>query len=222
MRKDIIFFDLDGTLTDSMPGITKGVQYALRRYGIMEEDLNKLKPFVGPPLHESFMEYYGFSLEQGMEAIVVFREYYNVTGWKENAPYPGVRDLLECLQAAGLGLCVATSKPERTAKRVLEHFGLLPYFTFVGGADDDSTRVKKDDVIRYVMEECKYTEADKERILMVGDRHHDMEGAKKAGISAAGVLYGYGSLKELLTSGADWVAETPKELGERILAGDFR
>ena len=132
MEKDIIFFDLDGTLTDSMPGITRGVQYALRHYGILEEELNKLKPFVGPPLHESFMEYYGFSLEQGMEAIEVFREYYNVIGWKENAPYPGVKELLERLSAAGLTLCVATSKPERTAKRVLEYFDLLPYFLFVG------------------------------------------------------------------------------------------
>ena len=103
----------------------------------------------------------------------------------------------------------------------LEYFDLLPYFLFVGGADDDSTRVKKDDVIRYVMQECKLTEADKGRILMVGDRHHDIEGAKRAGISAVGVLYGYGSLEELTAAGADWIAKTPGELEEKIRAGFF-
>lgn len=214
MGKQNIFFDLDGTLTDSMPGITRAVQYALRHYGIEAEDLNKLKPFVGPPLQDSFREYYDFSEQDARDAVYVFREYYNVRGWMENAPYAGVRDMLKELKAQGRALYVATSKPDQMAKQVLSHFGLTEYFAFIGGATEDGAREKKDDIIRYVMESCKLT--DPETIMMVGDRRHDVEGAHKAGIQAAGVLYGYGSRNELVKAGADWIAETPKELAELL------
>lgn len=210
MKKQNLFFDLDGTLTDSMPGITRAVQYALRHYGIEAEDLNALSPFVGPPLHESFKEYYQFSDKDAGEAVYVFREYYNEKGWMENAPYDGVEDMLKALKESGKKLYVATSKPDEMAKRVLSHFGLTEYFEFIGGANDDSTRVKKDDVIRYVMENCGLT--DLESIVMVGDRKHDIEGAHKVGIKAVGVLYGYGDEKELKEAGADWIAGTPKDL----------
>ena len=150
MEKTNIFFDLDGTLTDSMPGITRAVQYALKRYGIVEDDLEKLRPFVGPPLPESFKAYYQFSQEDADAAVYVFREYYNEIGWAQNSVYDGVEDMLSGLKAAGKKLYVATSKPEDMAKRVLGHFGLTEYFTFIGGANDDSSRVEKDDVIRYV------------------------------------------------------------------------
>ena len=210
MKKQNLFFDLDGTLTDSMPGITRAVQYALRHYGIEAEDLNALSPFVGPPLHESFKEYYQFSDKDAGEAVYVFREYYNEKGWMENAPYDGVEDMLKALKESGKKLYVATSKPDEMAKRVLSHFGLTEYFEFIGGANDDSTRVKKDDVILYVMENCGLT--DLESIVMVGDRKHDIEGAHKVGIKAVGVLYGYGDEKELKEAGADWIAGTPKDL----------
>ena len=157
MGKQHIFFDLDGTLTDSMPGITRAVQYALRRYGIQVDDLNVLKPFVGPPLPESFKEFYDFPDHDAHEAVFVFREYYNVKGWMENAPFPGVEAMLKSLRNAGKELYVATSKPEDMAKRVLDHFGLTKYFRFVGGAEDDGgekLRVKKDQVIQYVMDSC--------------------------------------------------------------------
>ena len=183
MEKTNIFFDLDGTLTDSMPGITRAVQYALKRYGIVEDDLEKLRPFVGPPLPESFKAYYQFSQEDADAAVYVFREYYNY---------------------------VATSKPEDMAKRVLGHFGLTEYFTFIGGANDDSSRVEKDDVIRYVMENCGLS--DRDSIIMVGDRRHDIAGAHKAGLAAVGVLYGYGSEKELSDAGAEWIVGTAAEL----------
>lgn len=210
MKKQNLFFDLDGTLTDSMPGITRAVQYALRHYGIEAEDLNALRPFVGPPLHESFQEYYRFSDKDAGEAVYVFREYYNEKGWMENAPYAGVEDMLKALKESGKKLYVATSKPDEMAKRVLSHFGLTKYFEFIGGANDDSTRVKKDDVIRYVMETCGLT--DLESMVMAGDRKHDIEGAHKAGIKAVGVLYGYGDEKELKEAGADWIVRTPKDL----------
>ena len=210
MKEQHIFFDLDGTLTDSMPGITKGVQYALKRYGILVEDLHALKPFVGPPLHESFMEYYHFERQAAMDAIPVFREYYNAIGWKENSPYEGVEERLRELLADGKKLYVATSKPDPMAKQVLAYFHLTDYFTFIGGASEDSRRVNKDDVIRYVMECCGLSAED--GIVMVGDRSHDIIGAHKAGIPAVGILYGYGSREELTEAGADWICETPKEL----------
>lgn len=169
MGKQHIFFDLDGTLTDSMPGITRAVQYALKRYGIQVDDLNVLKPFVGPPLPESFKEFYDFPDHDAHEAVFVFREYYNVKGWMENAPFPGVEAMLQGLRDAGKELYVATSKPEEMAKRVLDHFGLTKYFRFVGGAEDDGgekLRVKKDQVIQYVMDSCGLE--NKDEIIMVG------------------------------------------------------
>lgn len=211
--KEILFFDLDGTLTDSMLGITRAVQYALKHYGITVEDLKELQPFVGPPLHESFQEYFHFSEKDSHEAVFVFREYYNAKGRMENRPYDGIEEMLKMLRDAGKTLIVATSKPESMAKQVLTHFHLADYFQFIGGASSDSLRVNKDDVIRYVMESCKLTEADRPSIVMVGDRRHDILGAHKAGLEAVGVLYGYGSREELSLAGADWIAGTVKELG---------
>ena len=213
MQKKYVFFDLDGTLTDSKPGITRAVQYALRHYGIEEEDLDALSPFVGPPLPESFREFYQFSQKDADEAVYVFREYYNARGWAENSVYSGVREMLE---EAGKEkkLYVATSKPEAMARRVLEHFGLDSYFEYIGGANEDSSRVNKDDVIRHVMEKNGIT--DPELVVMVGDRRHDIAGAHRTGMEAVGVLYGYGSREELEKAGADRIAETPEELGNML------
>ena len=140
---------------------------------------------------------------------MLFRSY-NERGWLENAPYDGVEAMLKSLRESKKKLYVATSKPDEMARRILSHFGLEKYFEFIGGANDDSTRVNKDDVIRYVMESCNLTDVDS--IVMVGDRKHDIEGAHKAGIKAAGVLYGYGDEKELKEAGADWLAGNPGEL----------
>lgn len=213
--KEYIFFDLDGTLTDSMPGITRAVQYALKHYGIVEENLETLRPFVGPPLPDSFKEYYHFSQKDADDAVYVFREYYNVKGWMENAVYEGIEEVLMSLKENGKRLFVATSKPDEMAKRVLEHFQLTRYFEFIGGANEDSTRVNKDDVIRYVMDSCGIKET--EKIVMVGDRRHDIAGAHKAGLEAVGVLYGYGSREELSRACADWITPTVRELKELLL-----
>lgn len=211
MDKQYILFDLDGTLTDPMVGITKSVQYALRYYGIEEPDLKTLCPFIGPPLRDSFMEFYGFSQEQASEAIAKYREYFSKTGLYENMEYPGIRDLLARLKAMGRNLYVATSKPELFAKQILEHFRLTEYFDFIGGADLDETRVRKGDVIRYVLEENKIT--DRTQVVMIGDREHDILGARENGIASVGVLYGYGSFEELSASGADELADSIQALG---------
>lgn len=213
--KEYIFFDLDGTLTDSMPGITRAVQYALKHYGIVEENLEVLRPFVGPPLPDSFKEYYHFSQKDADEAVYVFREYYNVKGWMENAVYDGIGEALKSLKENGKRLYVATSKPDEMAKRVLDYFHLTEYFEFIGGANEDSTRVNKDDVIRYVMDSCGLKET--EKIVMVGDRRHDIAGAHKAGMEAVGVLYGYGNNEELDCAGADWIVPTVREMKELLL-----
>lgn len=213
-RKQFILFDLDGTLTDPMVGITKSVQYALRHYGIEETDLKKLCPFIGPPLQDSFMEYYGFSEEKAAEAIGVYREYFSKTGLYENMEYSGIRDMLAGLKAAGKNLYVATSKPELFAKQILEYFRLTEYFDFIGGADMGETRVKKGDVIRYVLKENQITDLD--QVMMVGDRKHDIIGAKENGLESTGVLYGYGSREELETAKADWIVDTVEALGRLL------
>lgn len=210
MEKQQILFDLDGTLTDPMIGITKSVQYALRAYGIQVERLEDLCPFIGPPLRDSFMKYYGFDPDQATEAIWKYREYFSVTGLYENKEYAGIKEMLEALRDEGKKLYVATSKPELFAKKILEHFQMAEYFTFIGGASMDETRVKKGDVIGYVLEENQIT--DLSQVVMVGDREHDVIGAKEAGIESVGVLYGYGSREELEEAGANEIVSTVEAL----------
>ena len=212
---DSFFFDLDGTLTDSGPGILNAIVYALDTYGISVPDKNSLRPFVGPPLHESFQQFYGFDREKSLEAVGRFREYYNVTGIFENSVYPGIPELLESLRAAGKTLLVATSKPETAARRVLEHFGLQQYFHGVTGATADSSLVKKADIIAHMLREQRLRGGD---VLMVGDREHDVLGARANGMDCLGVLWGYGSREELLSAGACAVAETAQEAGRLLLA----
>ena len=210
MKKKYLLFDVDGTLTDPMVGITKSVQYALRSYGIEVEDLNQLCCFIGPPLKDSFMEYYGFDEDRAMEAIGRYREYFRETGIFENEVYPGIERLLGKLKAEGRSLMTASSKPEVFVRRILEHFHLDAYFDFIGGADLEETRVKKADVIRYVMEETGIS--DPEQVIMIGDREHDILGAKEVGIESLGVLYGYGSREELTEAGADYIIDTVDNL----------
>lgn len=214
MNKDYIIFDLDGTLTDPMVGITKSVQYALRSYGIEVEDLETLCPFIGPPLKDSFMEYYGFSPEQATEAIRRYREYFTVTGLYENVEYSGIQELLSELKAHGKHLLVATSKPELFARQILEYFQMSEYFDFIGGASMDEVRVRKGDVIKYVLKENQITELS--QAIMIGDRKHDILGAKEAGLESVGVLYGYGNREELELAGADYVVATIEELGQLL------
>ena len=211
--KKVILFDLDGTLTDPKVGITRSVQHALRYYGIEEPDLDKLCPFIGPPLTDSFQELYGFSLPQAKEAIEKYREYFSVTGIFENEVYPGIPEMLGMLKEKGFTLAVATSKPEEYSIRILEHFGLDPYFALVGGADMTETRVKKGEIIGYTLERLGVNSKETP-VMMVGDRKHDVIGAKENGIPCVGVLFGYGSREELLEAGADALVESVKELGE--------
>ena len=215
MSWDIILFDLDGTLTDSGPGIMKAAQYALRAFGI-ERDWRELAFFVGPPLSDTFAR---FVPAQDVDAAAAkFREYYQRDGWLDNAPYPGVPALLAHLRAQGKRLFVATSKLDTIAVRVLEHFGLAPYFEAICGAPlGDKKAGKKENVIRAALKTAGCT--DLSRAVMVGDREHDVLGGHLAGLRVIGVLYGYGSREELETAGAEVIAAAPEEL-ETILTSD--
>lgn len=205
-----VLFDLDGTITDSGVGIINSIVYALKKYGIEVEDKSQLNKFVGPPLSDSFEKYYGFSKEKAIEAVDYYREYYRDKGLFENLIYDGFEDLVKALKGNNKELVVATSKPEIFAKQILEHFNLSKYFTYIAGSTLDGTRVKKGDVIRYALENCEIK--DLSQVIMVGDREHDVIGAKQVGIKSIGVLYGYGDREELEEAGADFIAENVMDI----------
>ena len=211
-----ILFDLDGTLTDPGEGITRSVAHALRHVGIEVTDRTTLYPLIGPPLLDSFRRYYGFSDEQAAQAVGWFREYFETTGLFENTVYPGVPEMLAALTAAGKRLVLATSKPEVFARRILEHFSLASYFTYIAGANMDETRTRKADVVAYALESAGV--ADASRAVMVGDREYDVLGAREAGLSTVGVLYGYGSRAELEQAGAIAIASSVEQLQAVLLA----
>lgn len=207
-----VLFDLDGTLTESGIGITRSVAYALKKHGITETDQATLDRFIGPPLIDSFMKIYGFSREDAVQAVADYREYYAVTGIFENRVYDGVPEMLRTLRDHGIFCVLATSKPDGYANQILEHFCLAKYFDFVAGATMDEKRTNKTDVIAYALAQTRATD-----VIMVGDREHDILGAAENGLPAVGVLYGYGSHKELEQAGAAYIAETPREITEYIL-----
>lgn len=211
-----IFFDLDGTLTDPQEGITNSVAYALSKFGVEVADKTALRRFIGPPLIGAFREYYGFSQENAEKALAYYREYFAPKGIFENAVIEGIPELLSVLKKQGKRLYLATSKPEPFAIQILKHFALDGYFDGIYGSTMDETRTQKDAVIAYALTESG---ADKDGTVMVGDRHHDVDGAKKNDMKSVGVLFGYGSREELLGAGADDIAETVEEL-QNILIGE--
>lgn len=209
-----ILMDLDGTITNPKVGITKSVQYALRAMGILIEDLELLVKHIGPPLKSSFMEFYGFTETQALQAVEYYREYFSVTGIYENEEYQGMRELLTKLQRDGKTLIVATSKPENFARLIIKNFGLESFFTDICGGTLDDSRNEKEKVIRYALEKNHIAELSE--VVMVGDRMHDVIGAKKVGIPCVGVLYGFGNRQELQEAGADYIAASVEELYEVI------
>lgn len=202
-----ILFDLDGTLTDPGLGITNSVMHALKKFQIHVADRRELYSFIGPPLQDSFAKYYGFTEEETEQAIQYYREYFSTKGLFENQVYNGIPALLAELKDMGKTLIVATSKPEPFSIQILKHFGLYAYFDFVAGATmDNTTRFRKADVIAYALERCRIT--DRSAAVMIGDREHDILGAKQTGLDSIGVTYGYGSREELQNAGATYIAET--------------
>lgn len=215
-QKTYILFDLDGTLTDPMEGITKSAQYALKHYGIIVLDHKDLSFFIGPPLKDTFIERYAFSPEKAEEAVHVFREYFIPKGIFENKIYPGIPELLKELSEAGKRLIVATSKPWKFAEQILEYFHIRKYFDFVAGSTmEHEKRSRKSEVIAYAMEQNEI--ADIEDVVMVGDRKYDVEGARELGIASVGVMFGYGSRQELEEARADVLVESVSSLRKSLL-----
>lgn len=209
-----IIFDLDGTLTDPAGGLVSGFEYALEKMGFPKEEKTALRRFIGPPLLDVWQKEYSLSYERTCEMIGIFREYYDVYGWWDNIPYNGIDKTLERLKGAGKKLLVATSKPERTAKRVLSLFGLDKYFDFIGGAESGNSRYTKEQVLSYVIESCG---VDLSQAIMVGDRLYDAEGAKFCGIDSLGVLYGHGSREEIASSGFTYVSESVEGIADLLI-----
>lgn len=216
--KQYFLFDLDGTLTDPKIGITTCAQYALKSFGIEEPDLDKLEPFIGPPLRESFMEFYGLTKEQAEQAVEKFRERFHDTGIFENELYPGIHDMLRTLKGKGMHLAVASSKPQAYVERILEHFKLASYFEVVVGSEFDGTRENKQEVVQEALNRLfGENPVDKTKVYMIGDRKFDIAGAKSMGVESVGVTYGYGSLEELKEAKADYIVRSVVELKKFLL-----
>jgi phosphoglycolate phosphatase len=205
-----ILFDLDGTLTDPKIGITNSVMYSLEKFGIKVNNRKELFCFIGPPLIDSFMDFYGFSKEDALQAIVYYREFFGVTGIYQNDVYDGIENVLATLKKQGKKLILATSKPEKYANIILEHFGLAKYFDCVVGATFDGSLNYKSDIVAVALKRGGVDDISK--AVMIGDRHHDVDGGKANSLATIGVLYGYGSMEEFNECGADFVAETPADI----------
>lgn len=213
---EILLVDLDGTLTDSSEGITKSIAYALEKMGVECKDRNELKKYIGPPLTVSFRDY--FDGEDINKAVRLYRERYSETGWKENRVYEGVPEMLAALKASGRKIFMATSKPEHFAKQIAEYFDFAKYFDVICGATTDLVRYNKQQVVEYALEVAGVElgrdgkVSDPSQVLMIGDRHHDVEGAGVFGIKTLGVTYGFGTSEELLGCGAVAAVDTPEEV----------
>ncbi len=212
-NKNYILFDLDGTLTDPKVGICTCAQYALKAFDIEEPDLDKLEPFIGPPLKDSFMQYYGLSEEQALVAIEKYRERFSVTGKFENKIYEGIPALLSDLKDYGYHLAVASSKPECFVKDILNHFNIAKYFEVIVGSELDGERVEKAEVIHEALNQLfHYGKIRKDQVVMIGDRKFDVEGAKDMGVASIAVTYGYGSREELTLAQPDYIVESVAEV----------
>ena len=206
-----IFFDLDGTLTESGEGITKSVQYALEKIGKPEEDLEKLKVFVGPPLMEQFMKYAGVDEATGRKAVEFYRERYEVKGIYENHPYESVEEMLQELKRKGYILAVASSKPEYDVTQILDYFKLSSYFDVVVGSEMNGARTSKSEVIEEALKRINMSDKRNE-VLMVGDKEHDVLGARAAGLDCVAVAYGYGTQEELTEANPLKIVDSVDEL----------
>jgi phosphoglycolate phosphatase len=205
-----IYFDLDGTLTDPKPGITRSIQYALGKLGCAVPSEDELTWCIGPPLHASLKKLVGTE-DLADTALSLYRERFADIGLFENEVYPEIEDSLSVLAKSGRRLFVATSKPVVYAERIIDHFKLRDYFERIFGSELDGRRADKTELLRYALETMGIEPS---QAMMIGDRSHDMVGARNNGMTAIGVLYGYGGKQELLDAGAHHVCATPQGLLE--------
>ncbi|MCL3779196.1 HAD family hydrolase [Prolixibacteraceae bacterium JC049] len=214
-HKKVILFDLDGTITQSEEGILNSIIYTLKKYGREVPEKNKLKQFIGPPLHESFMRMMGVDEAEGYRAVDVYREYYATKGIFENEMYEGIPELLLSLVKKGCKIALATSKPQKYAAQILAYFKIDRHFDSITGAFMDGTRTDKKEIIEHVL--SIYTESEKADLVMIGDRRHDIIGAVFHNVDSIGVTYGYGSKEELDEAGATKLVSSVSELKALLL-----
>lgn len=212
MRWKYILFDLDGTLTDSKEGILNCIKYTLDAFGREIPAEEQLMQFIGPPLTEGFQKITGMTEKEAAEAVVKYRERFGVTGLFENSLYEGIDVVLKRLCQKGYILAVATSKVEEYAVRILEYFHIASYFDEIVGSTFDGSRSRKADVIREALRRLGTDSPDRENVIMVGDRKHDILGAAECGLTSLGVYYGFASENELEAAGADYIVHTVPEL----------
>jgi len=229
MRFRYLLFDLDGTLTDPKEGITASVQYALRSFGIEEPDLDRLTPFIGPPLLDSFQEFCGFDEEKGLQAVAYYRERYAPIGVLENQIYPGMAQMLAKLCEKGIHLAVASSKPQVFVEQVLQHFDIYRYFRVIVGSELDGRRDAKEEVVAEALRQLEEAGWGKKEesgetccgeegaAVMIGDRKFDVAGGKEHGLVTVGVTFGYAEEGGLEAAGADFLVDTVEELGRLLM-----
>ena len=210
-----ILFDLDGTITDSAPGITASLAWMFEQLGLPIPPPAELLKYVGPPILDAFRDQAGFDEQQSQDALAVYRTHYIATGAFDSTVYPGIEDTLAAIQASGIPLSLATSKPESSAKLILDHFDLTKYFDILTGASDDEVRSAKADVVAEALARLHAMGADLSRPVMVGDREHDVHGAAANGVPTIFVEWGYGSPAE--QAGTVAVAATPADLTRLLL-----
>ena len=216
-----VLFDLDGTLTDPKIGITSCVQYALADAGIDEPNLDKLEPFIGPPLVDSFRDFYGFDDEQIQRAIAKYHERFDHIGIYENEMIEGIPELLQALKDDQRKVAIASSKPKPLVVRILEHFKIAQYFDTVVGSEFDGRFATKEAVVEEAIRQLVSADYKKEDVAMVGDRKFDIQGAKAHGLTGIGVSFGYAGEHELEDAGADYVVDTVEELQRLLLQGSL-
>ena len=210
MKKRVILFDLDGTLTDSEEGVTRSIQYALKRLKRPAPNSEDLHWCIGPPLIESFKRLIGDDGSgQAHEALLMYRERFSKIGKFENKVYDGIPEVLSLLNEKGFSLFVATSKPWVYSIDIIKHFELAPYFNRVYGSELNGDLVDKTELINHIVSN---ENLDKNNAVMIGDRRHDIIGAKNNGLASIGVTYGYGTREELLDAGADHLAASPSDI----------
>ncbi|MDR2438835.1 MAG: HAD-IA family hydrolase [Planctomycetaceae bacterium] len=204
-----ILFDLDGTLTNPYKGITNSVKYALKKFDIIENNNERLKMFIGPPLEKSFMEYYDFDKNTVQKVIKYYREYFSEKGIYENILYEGIKNVLKKLNNRNKNCIIATSKPETFAIKIVQYFQIEQYFKHITGSNMEGTFIEKEDIIKHILEKYKLK---KEITIMVGDRKYDIIGANKNRIDSVGVLYGYGTREELQQEKPTYLCNSVQEL----------
>lgn len=210
-----ILMDLDGTLFDTSEGIMECYKMGLEKFGIFVKDNDELLKVLGPSLYISYRDFYGLDEMQVKEAVRIYREHYNGGGIYKCRMYDGMEDTLKSLKANNFTVCVATSKPQVMAEKILNHFGLAKYFDAICGAELDGSRSDKVELINTVLKQVSFT--DKNEVVMVGDRFYDIKGAIDAGVHSIGVTYGFGTKEELTKAGAEYIVEAPGDILKIVL-----